>query len=191
MTAGVTPPQTVGPFFHGGLLYVPLNVLVTPQTQGTRIRLEGHVYDGDRAPVSDALVEIWQANAVGRYHHPADRRPAPLDPAFVGFGRCGTDAGGAYRFDTIKPGPVPFDVRGVQAPHINLCVFARGLLDHLRTRVYFDDEPATADDPILQLIPPPRRPTLLARRQGHEQDTVVYRFDLVLQGEGETVFFDV
>jgi len=135
----LTPPQTVGPFFHI-MLREPMNALATPQTAGTRIRIEGFVYDGDRAVVPDAMVEIWQANAAGRYRHPADLRPAPLDPAFVGFGRCGTDERGFYSFDTIKPGPVPFDAQRVQAPHISMLVFARGLLDHLRTRAYFDDE---------------------------------------------------
>ena len=185
----LTPPQTVGPFFHI-MLREPMNALATPQTAGTRIRIEGFVYDGDRAVVPDAMVEIWQANAAGRYRHPADLRPAPLDPAFVGFGRCGTDERGFYSFDTIKPGPVPFDAQRVQAPHISMLVFARGLLDHLRTRAYFDDERANADDPVLHLVPQQRRPTLLAK---HRPDVgrVVYRFDIVLQGDGETVFFDL
>src|SRR5438876_878375 len=146
----LTPPQTVGPFFHGGLLPETMNVLVTQETAGERIRIEGCVYDGDGAPVSDALVEIWQANAAGRYRHPADRRSAPLDPAFTGFGRAGTDERGFYWLETIKPGRVPFDATRSQAPHLNVFVFARGLLDHLRTRLYFDDERTNTDDPVLR-----------------------------------------
>src|SRR5712692_3741356 len=187
---GLTPSQTAGPFFHGGLLRDPFNILATAQTLGQRIRLEGHVYDGDRVGVSDALLEIWQANAAGRYRHPADQRPVALDPAFAGFGRAGTDEHGFYSFETIKPGPVPFDTQRAQAPHIGVCVSARGLLDHLRTRLYFDDERANEDDPVLHLVPAPRRPTLLARRQTGEGQTV-YRFDIILQGDQETVFFEL
>ncbi len=187
---GLTPPQTVGPFFHGGMLHETMNVMGTPQTLGERIRVEGYVYDGDRAGVSDALVEIWQANAAGRYRHAADVRPVPLDPAFVGFGRAGTDERGYFWFETIKPGPVPFDGQRMQAPHLNLFVFARGLLDHLRTRVYFDDAAANAADPVLHLVSEPRRSTLVARRQGVD-GRVAYRFDIVLQGDAETVFFNL
>jgi len=184
----LTPPQTVGPFFHGGLLPEAMNVLVTGETAGERIRIEGCVYDGDGAPVADALVEIWQANAAGRYRHPADRRSAPLDPAFTGFGRAGTDERGFYWLETIKPGRVPFDATRTQAPHLNVFVFARGLLDHLRTRLYFDDERTNTDDPVLRVVPQPRRPTLLAKHQT-AGGRVIYRYDVVLQGDGETVFF--
>ena len=185
---GLTPPQTVGPFFHGGMLTDPLNTLVTPDTHGERIRIEGHVYDGDRAPVSDAVVEIWQANAAGRYRHPADRREVALDPSFIGFGRAGTDEAGFFWFETIRPGPVPFMRQGTQAPHLNVAVFARGLLHHLATRLYFRDEPANAADPVLGLVPEPRRTTLLASPMDSDA-AAVYRFDIVLQGDAETVFF--
>src|SRR5919198_470381 len=141
---GLTPAQTVGPFFHNCLLREDArrNVLAGPETEGERIRIEGSVYDGDGAPVSDALVEIWQANAHGRYNHPADRRSVPLDPAFTGFGRSGTDEAGGYWFETVKPGPVPFDAERWQAPHMVVMVLARGLLNHLVTRLYFADEAA-------------------------------------------------
>jgi len=186
---GPTPSQTVGPFFHG-LLREGLAVLLRPETEGERIRIEGHVYDGERAPVSDAMVEIWQANARGRYRHPADqRRAVDLDPAFTGFGRTGTDAAGFFRFETIKPGPVPFEAQTVQAPHVNVFVLARGLLDQLVTRLYFEDEAANAADPVLRRVPDDRRATLLGRRASADGWTV-YRFDIILQGEGETVFFD-
>ncbi len=187
---GLTPSQTVGPFFHG-IIQNGANVLVTPLTQGERIRIEGRVRDGDGAPVSDAMLEIWQANARGRYRHPVDRRDVPLDPTFIGFGRARTDDAGAYWFETVKPGPVPFTVADAwQAPHVNLAVSARGLLNHLLTRIYFDDEAANRTDPVLQRVPDARRSTLVAART-LVNGAAVYRFDVVLQGRAETVFFDL
>jgi protocatechuate 3,4-dioxygenase alpha subunit len=187
-----TSSQTVGPFLGDCLLRddARCDVLAAPETAGSRIRIEGHVYDGDRLGVPDAVVEIWQANHYGRYNHPADQRALPLDPAFSGFGRCGTAADGAYRFETIKPGRVPFDDDQLQAPHICVAVFARGLLNHVLTRLYFADEPANADDPVLECVPAERRPTLLAQPAAVD-GAVVYRFDIVLQGAGETVFFNI
>jgi protocatechuate 3,4-dioxygenase alpha subunit len=188
----LTSSQTVGPFFSPALLREDAvrQVLVQPETVGERIRIEGHVLDGDRLPVPDALVEIWQANAHGRYNHPADQGPAPLDPSFLGFGRSGTENEGAYWFETIKPGPVHFDQDRLQAPHICVTVFSRGLLNHLVTRLYFADEPANASDPVLQCVPENRRATLIAQRH-QEGPGVVYRFDIIMQGTGETVFFNV
>ena len=184
--------QTVGPFFEPSLLRKDAirQTLIQPQTQGERIRIEGHVLDGDRVPVPDALVEIWQANAQGRYNHPSDHGSGELDPAFTGFGRSGTGVEDIYWFETIKPGPVPFNDERLQAPHINVTVFARGLLNHLVTRLYFAEEQANADDPILLLVPVERRSTLLAKRT-QEGDKAVYRFDIILQGENETVFFNL
>ena len=164
------------------------NILTRPETSGERIRIVGHVLDGDGAPVPDALLEIWQANAYGRYNHPTDLGPAALDPSFTGFGRSGTAEDGSYWFETVKPGPVPFDAERWQAPHISITLFVGGLSKHLVTRLYFENEPANASDPILQCVPEDRRATLLARRQWDEE-AVVYRFNIVLQGEGETVFF--
>lgn len=189
---GLTSAQTIGPFFHGGLLRPDARqpVLVTPETVGERIRISGRVSDGDGASVSDAMVEIWQANSYGRYHHPADTRDLPLDPGFPGFGRTGTDDEGRYWFETIRPGPVPFGDGRMQASHIVVAVFARGLLNHLLTRIYFADDPAAADDPILHLVPAVRRQTLLAARDDAGSGAA-YRFDVVLQGAGETVFFDL
>lgn len=190
MTApGLTPSQTVGPFFGDALLRGDLNVLVRPETEGERIRIKGHVYDGEGAPVTDAVVEIWQANAHGRYDHPLDRRALPLDATFSGFGRCGTDEAGRFWFETVKPGAVPFDSRSWQAPHVSITVLARGLLNHLTTRLYFDDERANDADPVLRRVPAQRRSTLLARRDVAD-GTLVYRWDIVLQGDAETVFFD-
>jgi protocatechuate 3,4-dioxygenase alpha subunit len=186
----LTSSQTVGPFFGPALVRADAtqHVLTGPGTEGQRIRIEGCVYDGDGAPVPDALVEIWQANAYGRYNHPNDQSDAPLDPEFTGFGRAGADDSGSYWFETILPGPVAFDHERMQAPHIAVSVFARGLLNHLYTRIYFADEPANASDPILQLVPTDRRGTLLATRHD-DSDEVVYRFDIILQGPEETVFF--
>jgi protocatechuate 3,4-dioxygenase, alpha subunit len=184
-----TPPQTVGPFFHGGLLREGMNVMASERTEGERIRIEGQVLDGDGAPVTDAIVELWQADAHGHYHHPADRRAAPEDPAFTGFGRCGTDDDGRYWFETIRPGAVP-GPHGDQAQHVNVAVFARGLLHHLSTRIYFEADPAHDTDPVLQRIPEERRGTMIARRGGGGR-LPTYRFDIVLQGPNETVFFDL
>jgi protocatechuate 3,4-dioxygenase alpha subunit len=184
-----TPSQTVGPFFHPSMFRdaVPQNVLTQAETQGERIRIEGRVYDGAGDPVPDAMVELWQANAYGLYLHPADQRDLPVDPTFTGFARSATDDG--FWFDTIRPGLVPFDGERMQAPHVNLTIFARGLLNHVLTRLYFEDEPGNADDPILQLIPPERRATLIATRRD-EGAIAIYTLDIVLQGERETVFLN-
>lgn len=197
-TPGIAPSQTVGPFFLHCLLREDArrNVLVQPETAGQRIRIEGRVLDGDGEPVPDALVEIWQADAAGRYHHPADNRANghPADPAFIGFGRSGMDENGAYWFDTIRPGAVPFDADQpdrMQAPHICIMVFARGLLNSLATRLYFADDPASDADPVLALVPAARRETLLARHVSSDGSGAVYRFDIILQGAGETVFFNL
>lgn len=191
-TLPLTSSQTVGPFFAPALLREDArrNVLIQPETIGERIRVAGRVLDGDGVPVPDALVEIWQANAHGRYYHAADQGPAPLDPSFCGFGRSGTAEDGSYWFETVKPGPVPFAGERLQAPHICVTVFARGLLNHLVTRLYFEDEPTNAGDPVLQCVPADRRATVLARRESGDT-AVVYRFDIVLQGAGETAFFNL
>jgi protocatechuate 3,4-dioxygenase, alpha subunit len=193
-TPNVSPSQTVGPFFSDCLLREDMrchNVLVTPETKGTPIRITGRVYDGDRQPVPDAMLEIWQANAAGHYNHPADHEDSP-DPSFRGWGRSGTLADGSFSFETVKPGRVPFDENTSQAPHICVAVFARGLLNHLFTRIYFEDEPSNADDPILNFVPEERRATLVARRaDGQPGEPVTYVFDVVLQGQGETAFFNI
>jgi protocatechuate 3,4-dioxygenase alpha subunit len=195
-TFPLTASQTVGPFFSPALLRADAvrHALIQPETVGERIRIEGRVLDGDGVPVPDAMVEIWQANAHGRYNHPADQGPAPLDPAFLGFGRSGTDEDGGYWFETIRPGPVPFNQTQMQAPHVCVTVFARGLLNHAVTRLYFGDEPANATDPVLLRVPAERRPTLLARRVTDttpDEKGAVYRFDIILQGANETAFFNL
>jgi len=162
-------------------------LLVTPETRGERITIEGRVLDGDASPVNDALIELWQANAEGRYDHLEDTQEKLLDPNFAGFGRAATDSGGRFRFHTIKPGPVPGANDVLQAPHISVSIFARGLLKRLVTRIYFPDEPMNDADTVLNSVAPSRRSTLVARAERPG----VLRFDIVLQGENETVFFDV
>ncbi|WP_454759580.1 protocatechuate 3,4-dioxygenase subunit alpha [Caulobacter segnis] len=199
---GQTPSQTVGPFFHYGLPWKGGADLVGQSDMGARpelfpeehyvlnlspprgavsgevIILEGLVTDADGKPAPDAMIEIWQANAAGRY--------ASSDDGFIGFGRASTSEDGLYRFKTVRPGTVPGPGNSQQAPHIAVSVFGRGVIKRLATRVYFEGAPQNAADPILALVPAERRDTLIAR----EQDGV-WRFDIVLQGERETVFFDI
>ncbi len=190
---GVTPSQTVGPYFSMRLAAEGQNVLVTSDTAGDRIRIQGHVLDGDRTPIEDALLELWQANDAGRYNHPDDdRTDAALDPAFLGFGRCATGFGdGSYAFLTIMPGAVPAPDGGRQAPHLNIVIQARGMLNPTYTRVYFPEEAAAnAMDPVMRSVPAERRGTLIAELI--DDDALpTYRFDIRYQGADETVFFDV
>jgi protocatechuate 3,4-dioxygenase alpha subunit len=187
-----TPSQTVGPFFHLGMNRPEWSDLTADHPAGEKIQIEGRVIDGDGAAVPDAVIELWQANAAGRYNHPDDRQEdKPLDPHFRGFGRVATDAQGHFRVVTVKPGPVPGRGNALQAPHINIVLFARGLLTHLYTRIYFADEPANTTDPLLASIEDDAaRRSLLARRAQGESPPL-YRFDIVLQGEGETAFLDI
>jgi protocatechuate 3,4-dioxygenase, alpha subunit len=183
-----TPSQTAGPYVHIGLIPRQAGfdifdnnlgeALVTEATQGSRIRVEGRIFDGTGALVRDALVEVWQANAAGRYAHPADRQDKPADPSFRGWGRTGTDfATGLWAFETIKPGAVAGRTgHRAMAPHLNLWIVARGINLGLATRMYVEQ--------------PARRATLIARREARDGKPV-YVFDIRLQGEGETVFFDI
>jgi protocatechuate 3,4-dioxygenase, alpha subunit len=194
MSAGQTPSQTVGPYFTMRLSAEGDNMMITPTTVGQRIRIEGRVLDGDGRHVEDALLEIWQADADGHYVHPDDRWP-PVAGEFTGFGRAASGfSDGSYRFDTIKPGEVAGADGARQAPHIAIIVQARGMLNALYTRLYFSDEAGSnATDAVLATVPESRRATLIAiRRPDSDSDTAaVYRFDIHLQGESETVFFDV
>lgn len=209
---GQTPSQTVGPFFHYGLPWKGGADLVGQSDMGARpelfpedhyvlnhappkgaidgevITLEGVVYDADGKPVPDAMIEIWQANAAGRYASPDDdRADVSLDEDFIGFGRASTGEDGLYRFRTVRPGATPGPSNSLQAPHIAVSVFGRGVIKRLATRIYFADAAGNADDPILALVPTDRRDTLMARKQADG----AWRFDIVLQGQRETVFFDV
>ncbi len=198
-----TASQTAGPYVHIGLAPKQAgfdifeknfdNVLAGPNTSGERIRIEGRVFDGSGTPVRDVLIEIWQANAAGRYHHPADRQNKPLDEDFRGWGRgCSDFESGMYSFDTVKPGSVEGRNGRPMAPHINFWVVARGINVGLNTRMYFSDEAeANAKDPVLNLVEwEVRRKTLIAQRS-EKDGQVVYRFDIQLQGPDETVFFDI
>jgi len=188
-----TPSQTVGPFFHLGLARPEWSDLTGQDPQGERIAIEGRVIDGDGAGVPDALIELWQANAAGRYNHADDKQDdKPLDPHFRGYGRAATDVEGRYRFVTIRPGPVPGRGNALQAPHVNLAIFARGMLKQLYTRLYFAGQPENPNDPLLSAIDDgAARQTLIATRDGESGTPPLYRFDIVLQGEGETVFLDI
>ena len=186
-----TPSQTVGPFFHYGLLdRGGENRLVNDMTQGQRIIIKGQVTDGNGTPVEDAMIEIWQADADGHFNHPADPNQAEADQHFKGFGRSATVDNGVYSFMTVKPGVVPFADNQKQAPHINIRVFSRGMLTHAYTRLYFADEAeANAQDPILKLVPEMRRHTLIAVPLESE-GLPTYCLNISLQGEEETVFFN-
>lgn len=186
-----TTAQTVGPFFHFSLMRDGVDELDPDREAGAPIVVTGAVLDGVGDPIDDAMVEIWQADGGGRYRHPADGRVGDVPTHFIGFGRVASSDDGTFRLTTAMPGTVPGPDGTVQAPHLNVQVFARGLLDHLTTRMYFPDHPANAEDPVLARVPEARRDTLLARAEGEEGGVPVYRFDVVLQGEDETVFFDV
>ncbi|HEX2761517.1 MAG TPA: protocatechuate 3,4-dioxygenase subunit alpha [Rhizomicrobium sp.] len=201
---GQTPSQTVGPFFHYALpwegcadltgnsplgarteLFAPEHLVMHRSgprgaVPGMPVTIQGRVLDGAGNPVPDALVEIWQADAAGSY--------AGTPGLFTGFGRCATDENGAYRFLTILPGRVPGPGNRMQAPHAALGITARGLLKRLATLLYFEDGEGLAEDPILELVPGERRATLVARREGAQGRC--YRFDIILLGPGETVFFE-
>lgn len=211
---GQTPWQTVGPYFHYALpwkggadlvegkgdagarmdLLPDGHYTLNPNDQprgvakGQVVTITGTVFDGDGVPIPDSFVELWQANAAGRYDSPDDgREDVALDPDFIGFGRASTDADGVFTIRTVKPGRVPGPGNSLQAPHIAISVMARGIIKRMVSRIYFADEASNAEDPILDLVPAARRATLLAVPVGEGR----YRFDIRLQGEGETVFFDV
>lgn len=185
--SGLTPFQTAGPFFDVLLRSRVPNCQVSDATLGTRIAIEGNLYDGEGSPIRDGLIETWQADAQGRYPHQKDRQNARPDPYFFCHGWTPTNDEGRFRIETIKPGAVAASDGRLQAPHILVSVMGRGILTRHLTRLYFEDEPSNETDPILALVPHARRQTLIARRI----ETAMYRFDIKLQGAEETVFFDV
>ena len=186
MRRALTPSQTIGPFYFGTLANTYRAELAPPGVAGERVDLAIALHDRDGAVVPDGLVEIWQANSHGRYNHPEDRRNLALDAGFEGFGRASTDRSGVARFGTVRPGRVPWPQGGLQAAHVNVSVFARGVLNRLATRLYFEGDPALAEDPVLKLVEAARRPTLIARRDS----SGVWRLPIHLGGVNETVFFD-
>ncbi|MGB0554358.1 MAG: protocatechuate 3,4-dioxygenase subunit alpha [Alphaproteobacteria bacterium] len=194
-----TASNTIGPFFHHimtpegyDLKGITDNHLAGKKTKGEHIRVEGRILDAEGNPLRAAMLEIWQANAAGRYNSPADDRDdIKLDKKFSGFGRVSSGGKGKFEFETIKPGSVPSAGNAPQAPHINLTLFAAAIHSHLFTRLYFSDEvEANEIDPVLASVGDTRRDTLIARRK-KTKNGIVYRFDVKLGGEGETVFFDV
>jgi protocatechuate 3,4-dioxygenase, alpha subunit len=189
MTVPPTSSQTVGPFFHLGMAYLERDNFVAEGTAGERVTIRGKVLDGDGEAVPDAVLEIWQADSAGRYWGEISPQNSAA-PRFLGFGRIETDENGEFRFTTIKPGRVPSPDGSLQAPHIVVTFFSRGLLKPLLTRVYFPDEPSNAEDAVLKLVPPERRSTLMAVRSGERGAQNALEWKIVMQGDGETVFFD-
>jgi protocatechuate 3,4-dioxygenase alpha subunit len=194
-----TASNTIGPFFHHimtpedhNFLGITGNRMAGKSIKGERIKVEGRILDGDGKPLRAAMLEIWQANAAGRYNAPQDaRNDVKLDKKFTGFGRVSAGNRGKFEFETIKPGAVPSLGNAPQAPHINLTLFAAAIHSHLYTRLYFSDEADANDiDPVLSFVGEKRRITLIAKRK-NTKDGPVYRFDVKLGGDGETVFFDV
>jgi protocatechuate 3,4-dioxygenase alpha subunit len=188
-----TTSQTVGPFFSIGLSRLYRDALAAPGVSGERVEITGRVLDGDAKPVPDAIIEIWQANSHGQYAHPDDLQGKPLEKDFSGYGRVPTDSDGRYRFTTIKPGRVPGPPTRdgsvtMQAPHLVISIFMRGLLRRLVTRMYFPDEPSNAEDGVLNLVERPRRATLIAKCVAGKP--FVLEWNIVAQGVHETVFFD-
>ncbi|MGD0720563.1 MAG: protocatechuate 3,4-dioxygenase subunit alpha [Roseiarcus sp.] len=199
-----SPSQTAGPYIHIGATPNHAGIemygnagdlgrtMIAPEAKGERIAIAGHVFDGAGAPLTDALVEIWQADAAGLYNSPAERR-GKADPAFAGWGRQPTDGvTGLYRFDTIKPGRAPFVDGRLMAPHVTFWIVARGINLGLHTRMYFSDEAAAnAECPVLARVEHKRRVATLIAARGEERGRPVYTFDIRLQGEQETIFFDI
>jgi protocatechuate 3,4-dioxygenase alpha subunit len=189
MSLQATTSQTVGPYFKIGLQWLNRDNLAGEGVSGERVTIQGRVLDGDGVPIPDAVLEIWQANAYGKYDHPEDTQDKPLESGFQGYGRIPTDKQGTFRFATIKPGPVPGPNGKEQAPHLVISVFMRGLLKRLTTRMYFPEDARNAGDLILNLVEPRRRLTLIAKKTAGAPGTL--EWNVVLQGSDETVFFDL
>ncbi len=188
MSSNATTSQTVGPFFSIGMCRSIKQNLADASVSGERVSIGGRVLDGEGQPVPDAILEIWQANSHGKYAHTEDDQDKQLDANFSGYGRIPTNAEGKFHFTTIKPGQVPDPDGKLQAPHIVVSVFARGLLRRLVTRIYFPDEPANDLDFALKLVEPARRETLIAKKLADGVGAL--EWNIVLQGSDETVFFD-
>jgi protocatechuate 3,4-dioxygenase, alpha subunit len=188
MNGRTTPSQTVGPFFSIGFSWLERSDLTDGATGGTSISISGRVLDGEGQPVPDAVLEIWQADAEGRYAHPEDAAELLAANRFIGFGRITVNDEGQFRFTTIKPGRAIGPDGRPQAPHLEVSVFMRGLLRRLVTRIYFPGEATNETDAVLSRVPSHRRSTLIAVPSSDAPDTLIW--DVHLQGNQETVFFD-
>jgi protocatechuate 3,4-dioxygenase, alpha subunit len=188
MAQQATTWQTVGPFFRIGLEWLYKDNIAEPGVKGERVEIRGRVLDAEGRGVPDAMLEFWQANSEGKYAHPDDTQQKTIEKNFQGFARVPTREDGSFRFTTVKPGQVPGPHDKLQAPHIVVSVFMRGLLSRLIARIYFPDEPANSEDYALSLVEPSRRATLVACRSPEKAD--VLEWNVVLQGPEETVFFD-
>jgi protocatechuate 3,4-dioxygenase alpha subunit len=195
MSLQATTSQTVGPYFKIGLSWLYRDTLLSEGVSGERITIQGRIFDGDGVPVPDAILEVWQANAQGKYNHPEDTQDKPLELGFTGFARVPVNAEGVFRFATIKPGPVPGPDGKEQAPHLQVSIFMRGLLRRVVTRIYFPDEPRNGTDFILNLVEAGRRSTLIAKKTAQkstkETGSITLEWNVILQGPEETVFFDL
>lgn len=189
MSLCTTTSQTVGPFFRIGLNWLYRDNLAAEGVAGERVVVEGRLIDGDGLPVPDAFLEFWQANSHGKYDHPEDTQDKPTEAGFKGFARVPTNSDGTFRLTTIKPGSVPGPNGKPQAPHLLVSIFMRGILRRLVTRMYFPEDAANSSDPILNLVEPARRSSLIAKKSGSLAGTV--RWEIHLQGPEETVFFDL
>lgn len=186
MSLLLTAAQTVGPFVSIGFEKAAVPDVAPAGVAGERVTICGRIFDGDGVPVTDAVIETWQANSYGKYAHPDDTQEKLLEENFKGFGRVLTDAQGGFRLTTIKPGKVAGPDGAEQAPHITVVIFMRGLLKHLMTRIYFSGDPANAGDAILNRVPLARRATLIASKSADG----TLQWNVYLQGPNETVFFD-
>jgi protocatechuate 3,4-dioxygenase, alpha subunit len=186
MSLFTTPSQTVGPYLRIGFAALVTDAIAAAGVPGERFAIRGRMSDGDGKPITDGVLEIWQADAKGRYAHPEDGQRTPSGNAFRGFGRILSDAQGIFQFTTIKPGPVSGPDGTQQAPHLMVTIFMRGMLKHLITRMYFPDDPLNKADAVLLSVPADRRGTLIATASGKS----VLDWNIVSQGPGETVFFD-
>ncbi|HKV25850.1 MAG TPA: protocatechuate 3,4-dioxygenase subunit alpha [Candidatus Acidoferrum sp.] len=189
MSLHATASQTVGPFFKIGFSWLYRENLAATEVAGERFEISGRVLDGDGKPVPDGIIEIWQANSHGKYAHPDDAQDKPVEKGFSGFGRVPTDEDGRFRFSTIKPGRVPGPNGSLQAPHLEITLFTRGLLRRLITRMYFPDDAGNAEDLALKLVEPARRGTLIAKTIEGQPGKL--EWNIRMQGEGETVFFEL
>ena len=188
MSLHATTSQTVGPFFKIGFSWLYRDNLAGPGVSGERVEISGRIVDGDGQAVPDGIIEIWQANSNGKYLHPDDAQKKPIEPGFTGFGRIPTDDEGRFHFTTIKPGRVPGPDGNLQAPHLAVSVFTRGLLRRLVTRIYFPEEPGNNQDFALNLVEAGRRGTLIAKKIDGRPGAL--EWNVILQGPGETVFFE-